>query len=48
MNRDCNIWQKDPCGQKGICWDYDTNSMSKSMTIFGMVVTGNYILSMLP
>ena len=40
MHRDCHIWQKDPCGRKGICWDYDTNSMSKSMTIFGLVVTG--------
>ena len=45
MHRDCHIWQKDPCGRKGICWDYDTNSMSKSMTIFGLVVTGKLIVS---
>ena len=39
MNHDCHIWQKDPCGRKGICWDYHVNSMSKSMTIFGLIVT---------
>ncbi|WP_395241925.1 hypothetical protein, partial [Salmonella sp. s51933] len=36
---DCNIWQTDPCGRKGICWDYKTESMSKSMAIFGFLVT---------
>lgn len=48
MDHDCHIWQRDACGRKGICWDYDTNSMSKSMTIFGMVVTGNLRLNVHP
>ena len=48
MDHDCHIWQRDPCGRKGICWDYHTNSMSKSMTIFGMVVTGNLRLNARP
>ena len=48
MDHDCHIWQRDPCGRKGICWDYDTNSMSKSMTIFGMAVTGNLRLNARP
>ena len=40
MAEDCNIWQTDPCGRKGICWDYKANSMAKSIAIFGFVVTG--------
>lgn len=39
MHQDCNIWQTDPCGRKGLCWDYKANSMSKSMTIFALLVT---------
>lgn len=39
MAEDCNIWQTDPCGRKGICWDYKANSMAKSIAIFGFVVT---------
>ncbi|XP_046847558.1 solute carrier organic anion transporter family member 4A1-like [Xenia sp. Carnegie-2017] len=39
IDRDCHIWQTDSCGRKGICWDYHTNSMSKSMTIFGLVIS---------
>ena len=40
MDLDCNIWQTDQCGRKGICWDYKANSMSKSMTIFALLATG--------
>lgn len=39
MDKDCNIWQTDLCGNKGICWDYKANSMTKSIAIFGFLVT---------
>ena len=39
VDESCRLWQN-ICGRKGRCFDYDIVTLSRNITLFGLVVSG--------